>query len=124
MTIKSIRLELARAKDHPNGDSHHAFVLRAPLDANGFLDKEVYMKNRDLCSATKISPDTGDETGRLIHTRSGWAISYAAGEDDDEGIFNLGRHPLRVGEYITITEHDGEERTFRVASVENTRIRA
>lgn len=124
MTIKSIRLELARAKDHPTGNPHHAFILRAPLDANGFLDKEAFMKARDLCSAVKISPDTGDETGRLVHTRHGWAISYAPGEDDDEFIFNLARHPLRAGEYVTITEHDGEERTFRVTAVEDVRLKA
>lgn len=124
MSIKSIRLELARAKDHPTGDPRHAFILRAPLDADGYLDREAFMKARDLCSATKISPDTGDETGRLIHTRSGWAISYEAGDDDDEPIFNLGRHALRPGEYVTITEHDGEERTFRVVSVEDARLKA
>jgi hypothetical protein len=124
MTIKSIRLELARAKGHPAGDPRHAFILRAPLDLEGFLDKEAFMKARDLCSAVKISPDTGDEKGRLIHTRKGWAISYEAGDKDDEPIYSLGRHPLRVGEYVTITEHDGEERTFRVVSVENARLTA
>jgi hypothetical protein len=124
MTIKSIRLELARAKGHPTGDPRHAFVLRAPLDADGFLDKEAFMKARDLCSATKISPDTGDETGRLIHTRKGWAISYAPGDEDDEPFHSLGRHPLRPGEYVTITEHDGEERTFRVISVTPARLTA
>ena len=124
MTLKSIRLELARTKDHPAGDPRHAFILRAPLDAKGFLDKEAFIKMRDLCSATKLSPDADDETGRLIHTRRGWAISYVAGDDDDEPIFNLGHHPLRVGEYVTITEHDGEEQTFRVVSVEDARLRA
>jgi len=123
MNLKSIRLELARAKGHPAGDPRHAFVLRAPLDENGFLDKEAFMNARDLCSAVKISPDTGDETGRLIHTRKGWALSYAPGDEDDEPIFNLARHPLRPNEYVTITEHDGEERTFRVVSVEDAKVR-
>ena len=122
MNLKSIRLELARAKEHPAGDPRHAFILRAPIDENGFLDKEAFLKERDLCSAVKISPDTGDETGRLIHTRKGWALSYAPGDEDDEPIFSLARHPLRPGEYVTITEHDGEERTFRVISVEDARI--
>lgn len=124
MSLKSIHLELARAKDHPTGDPRHAFILRAPLDEQGFLDKEAFMKARDLCSATKVSPDTGDESGRLIHTRHGWAFSYAAGDKDDEPIFHLDRHPLRAGEYVTITEHDGEERTFRVRSVEDARLKA
>ena len=124
MTLKSVRLELARAKDHPAGDPRHAFVVRAPVDSYGFLDNEAFNKSRDLCSVTKISPDTGDETGRLIHTRKGWAFSYAAGDQDDEPIFNLARHPLRTGEYVTITEHDGEERTFRVVSVDDVRLSA
>jgi hypothetical protein len=124
MNIKSIHLELARDRDHPSGNPRHAFILRAPLNAQGFLDKEAFLKARDLCSATKLSPDTGDETGRLIHTRRGWAISYEAGDKDDEPIFNLDRHPLRTGEYVTITEHDGEERTFRITSVEDARLKA
>lgn len=61
---------------------------------------------------------TPDEHGALIRRRNGsWALSYAPGEDDDEPIFKFDRHRFVVGEYITITEHDGVARPFRVADV-------
>lgn len=54
-----------------------------------------------------------------MHTRGGrWVFSYDKDSDeDDEPIFKLGAHLLREGEYVSITEHDGEMRPFKVVSV-------
>jgi hypothetical protein len=117
MTLKVIKLELARTKEHPEGDPQHSYVFRAPLTADGHLDATKFKSVADLCSAVKSSPGEAVETGRLIHTRAGWAFSYAAGTDDDEPIFRLGAHVFRPGEYVTITEHDETQRPFRVVSV-------
>jgi hypothetical protein len=117
MILNVIRLELARGKDHPEGDPHHTYVLRAPLSADGRIDTEKFKQLSDLCSVVKVAPGMGVETGRLLRTSSGWAFSYAPGPDDDESVYRLGSHIFRTGEYITITEHDGVARTFRVVSV-------
>lgn len=117
MTLKVIRLELARTKDHPEGDPNHAYVFRAPLTPDGHLDSDKFKEAADLCSAVKFVPDEGIENGRLIRTRGGWAFSYAAGDEDDEPIFRLGSHVFREGEYVTITEHDETPRPFRVVSI-------
>ena len=122
MTLKVIRLELARTKGHPEGDPHHAYVLRAPLSPDGHIDTEQFKLLSDLCSVTKFAPGNDDETGRLLRTRSGWAFSYAPGTDDDEPLYRLGSHFFRAGEYVTITEHDGVARTFRVVSVDNAAL--
>jgi hypothetical protein len=119
INLKVIRLELARTKGHPDGDPRHGYVFRAPLTKNGHIYAADFSKNRDLCSVMKFAPGTGDETGRLIRTRKGWAFSYKAGDSDDETIFRLGAHIFQPGEYVTITEHDGEPYTFRVISVED-----
>ena len=37
-------------------------------------------------------------------------------EEDDENLYHLDDHPLRVGNYVTITEADGERYPFRVVS--------
>jgi len=59
---------------------------------------------------------TPDEHGSLIHRRNNsWAFSYEPGDDDDEPIFRFDRHVFVVGEYVTVTEHDGVARPFRVA---------
>ena len=38
-------------------------------------------------------------------------------DDHDYPIFRFDRHRFVEGEYVSITEHDGEMRTLRVASV-------
>ena len=37
--------------------------------------------------------------------------------EDDEPIFKFDRHSFVPGEYVSITEHDGVTRPFRVISV-------
>ncbi len=48
MTLKPIRLELARTKDHPDGDARHAYEFRAPLDASGHLDQAAWPMVKEL----------------------------------------------------------------------------
>lgn len=118
MTIKTIRLELARTKDHPAGDRGHAYEFRAPLDGTGHLDASVWPKEKEVCTVKRFEGGQEAESGLLIRTRGGkWVFSYAPGTDDDEGIFRLSSHRFIPGEYISVTEHDGVERTFRIVDV-------
>ena len=60
-----------------------------------------------------------DREGELHHTRHRqWAFSYVPGEADDEPFYKLDSHLFVVGEYVTVTEQDGEVLTFRVADVQ------
>ncbi len=117
MKLQQIRLELARTKDHPQGDPNHYFIFKAPLTPDGHLDANEFKTVADLCTVTRSVPDEPVEHGLLIQNRQGWAFSYEVGDDDDEPIFRLGSHLFKVGEYVTITEHDEEPRTFRVSAV-------
>jgi FixJ family two-component response regulator len=118
MEMKCIRLELARDKDHPNGDPLHAYVFRAPLDASGHLDDKHWPEVRNMCVVRRIEDGSEVEAGLLQRAGNGrWVFSYAPGKDDDEPIFRLSKHTFLPGEYVSVTEHDGVERTFRVASV-------
>jgi hypothetical protein len=38
-------------------------------------------------------------------------------EDDDQPIFHFDKHSFVVGEYVTVTEHDGVARPLRVVEV-------
>ncbi|MBL8688138.1 MAG: hypothetical protein JNL04_03520 [Rhodospirillaceae bacterium] len=117
--MKTIRLELARSREFPDGSASHGYILRAPLTADGHLDVETWRKERDLCAVRRFWGAEEEQRGTLIHTAGRrWAFSYVPGDDsDDEPIFRLDSHVFRAGEYISITEHDGIERTFRIASV-------
>ena len=55
----------------------------------------------------------------MIRTPRGWALSYRPGEEDDEIVFLLETHPIRIGEYVTLTEPDGAHLPFRVASLKD-----
>jgi hypothetical protein len=116
MTWTNIRLELARTPDFPEGSPAHAYLLRLPLDQNGMVDADAYRAERGKATVQRAWPGEAVRRGAIIHKRSGWAFSYEAGDADDEGIFHLENHPFRVGEYVTVTEPDGERLPYRIVS--------
>ncbi len=118
MSLKRIRLELARTTEFPNGSRDHGYEFTAPLDANGHLDASAWATSKAACIVRRFESRSEDEHGTLIHRRDGrWAFSYQPGDDDDEPIFRFDRHIFIVGEYVTVTEHDGVARPFRVVDV-------
>ena len=116
MAWKTIRLELARTADHPNGSSAHAYVFRVPLDNAGFIEPETLKKAEKRQVVRRFWRGEPDQSGVVIVTDEGWAFSYKVGDDDDEVIFGLQSHPIKIGEYLTITETDGRELPFKVVS--------
>ena len=119
MSLKAIRLELARSQEFPDGSAAHGYVMKAPLGPDGHLDPKAWKTQRALCTVRRFWGDQEEELGQLVHTAGRrWAFSYVPDDDaDNEPIFRLDSHVIRQGEYLSITEHDGIERTFRVASV-------
>jgi len=118
MSLKRIRLELARTPDFPAGSPAHGYEFVAPLDEKGHLSSLEWPQAKGACTVRRFWKSQPDEHGVLIHRHNGsWAFSYAPGDDDDEPIFRLDRHLFLEGEYITVTEHDGVARPFRVVHV-------
>ena len=119
MTLKRIRLELARTPDFPQGSASHGYAFVAPLTDDGHLDTDGWKERHALCTVRRFWPGTADEHGHLVHHRGHhWAFHYDdAALDDEESIFRFDRHRFVQGEYVSITEHDGMQRTFRVALV-------
>lgn len=119
MALRKIRLELARCQEFPEGNPHHGYEFVAALDKDGQFDPVEWKANRSKCVVRRFW--TGpDETGVLVHSHGNrWAFSYVpAEEEDDESLFRFEHHVFKPGEYISIKEHDGKLRTFRVASVQ------
>jgi hypothetical protein len=117
MTWKSIRLELARTKEFPEGSASRAYLLRLPLDDRGLIDESALRREPAMATVHRFWPNQPDMSGYVIRTPAGWAMSYEPGEEDDETVFHLETHPLRIGEYVTLTEPDGRKLPFRVASL-------
>jgi hypothetical protein len=112
-----IRLELARTPDFPEGSASRAYLLRLPLNERNLIDEHTLRGMPSLATARRYWPNEPDMSGYVVKTSRGWAISYAPGEDDDETVFHLETHPLSEGEYITLTEPDGQQLPFKIASV-------
>lgn len=119
MSLHAIRLELARGTEFPEGSPRHGYEFVAPLDKAGRFDASEWSKNRSACIVRRFWGDQAEEKGSLIHTRrKNWAFSYVpAADEDDEPIFRFDRHVFKQGEYISVTEHDGIQRTFRIVSL-------
>jgi hypothetical protein len=123
MALRQIRLELARNAEHPEGSARHGYAFVAPLTDDGRLDPDGWRESRADCTVRRFWAGEDDRDGHLVHHRGHhWAFHYAGhdagmGEDDEEPIFRFDRHRFVAGEYVSITEHDGVQRTFRVAEV-------
>lgn len=117
-SLKTIRLELARTKDDPEGRADTGYEFTAPLTADGGLDAEAWKAHRAECRVRRFFPGEKIEQGALLHRGPDrWLFSYAVGTDDDEPAFKFDRHRFVPGEYVSVTEHDGVTRTFKVVWV-------
>lgn len=117
MTLKRIRLELARDHDFPSGSNERGYEFSAPLDEEGKIDAKEWKQSRDKCRVRRFWGDEDDEVGHLVRKPGGsWAFHYDihGDEDDDETGYRFGDHPFVLGEYVSIMEHDDHLRTFRV----------
>jgi hypothetical protein len=119
MTLRTIRLELARNREFPEGSPRHGYEFVAPLDKDGRFDAAEWKAKRERCHVRRFWENQEDEAGALVHLRGDrWAFSYDPSTDlDDEPIFRFDRHTFKTGEYVSITEHDGVQRTFKVTSI-------
>jgi hypothetical protein len=118
MALRHVRLELARTPDHPDGSIHCGYEFNLPLKADGHVDLEAWPAVNDDCTVRRFWEGEDDENGEVIRVGKGWAFSYdPTTDEDDEPMFRLEDHVFKPGEYVSITEHDGEQRTFRVVYV-------
>jgi hypothetical protein len=117
MALRHIRLELARTPHHPEGSIHCGYEMNLPLDGADKFDPAGWKAHRKNCTVRRFWKGEDDETGQIVKVGKGWAFSYEPGADDDEPMFRLEQHRFRPGDYLSITEHDGVQRTFKVVFV-------
>jgi hypothetical protein len=118
MTLKRIRLELARDHDFPDGSTERGYDFIAPVDEDDHLVAQEWRQNRDRCRVRRFWAGE-EEIGRLVHKPGGtWAFDYDPRRtEDDEPGYRFDKHRFAPGEYVSLKEHDGEMRTFRIVSV-------
>jgi hypothetical protein len=116
--FRRIRIELARERGHPKGDTGVGYVIVAPLDADDRIDTMLWREHREACRVVRLRPDRPDDHGHLVHRQSGgWAFHYDTGANmPDEVGFHFADERFVSGEYVSINEGDTMH-TYRVASV-------
>ncbi len=114
--LQRIRLELARTPEFPEGSSEHGYEFVAPLTTEGHIDPKAWAESKERCRVSRFSGQEV-ENGMLRHVGHGWRFDYdGRSTEDDEPFFKLDRHALTPGAYVSITEHDGVMRPFKVVS--------
>ncbi len=125
MSLMTIRLELGRTRDFPEGDPGHGYEFIAPLNDHGHLDADLWNAEKQKCGVRSFHPGQADRRGLLRHVGRGWRFDYLPGRrDDDEPFFKLDRHVIAPGLYVTITEEDGVQRPFKIVSVTPLKVAA
>lgn len=117
--FRKIRLELARERGHPEGDSQIAYVLIAPLDTASRIDLETWKDHREASRVVRQRHGEADLAGHLIRTRNGaWAFHYDAhGGKPDETGYRFADEKFAIGEYVSVVE-GGKPHVYKVTSVE------
>lgn len=121
MSLHKIRIELGRCPEFPEGSRDHGYEFVAPLGRESRIDAEEWRGHKKACRVHRFWAGENDEIGHLVRRRNGgWAFHYdlEGDPDADEDGFRFGDHPFSPGDYVSITEHDGVLRTFRVVSTQ------
>jgi hypothetical protein len=122
MTAKApltrVVMRLARNPDagFPDGDDHHGYVITAPLDRAGRLDPTLWRERKKDCTVVRFKPgEAHDADGWLTHRGEHWYLHYDENDEGpDEPVYRLGDHRLRLGDYLTIHEADGDDLTYKI----------
>jgi hypothetical protein len=120
MSLSRIVMRLARNPGSEfGGDDRRGYTLTAPLTAEGRLDAEAFSKARAECSVRRFAPDEDPVIGRLARRGQNWFFDYDKdSSDDDEPVHRLGDHRFVVGEYVTVTDEDGQPLTYKIVEVQ------
>ena len=125
MSLMTIRLELGRTHEAPNGDPRHGYEFVAPINRDGHLDAVEWCTQKERCGVRSFRPGQPERRGMLRHVGRGWRFDYLPGRtEDDEPFFKLDRHIIAPGLYVTVTEDDGVQRPFKIASVSPAQVAA
>lgn len=118
MTLYRVHMVLARNDEFPEGSSAHGYDFVVPLDQTMKLDPAAWKNHAKDCVVHRFWQGEEDQRGRLRHTGSNWYIDYdEKTTGDEEPFFKLDRHEVKTGEYLSVTEQDGETLAFRIVSV-------
>lgn len=128
MKWKMVRLELASSWQFPRGSAGRSYLVRLPLNDDGAIDAAALEAQPSRATVRRYWPNEADMVGHLVLTPKGYAIQYemngahrngSSGTDgnSDQRLFPFGADAFKVGEEIFLTEPNGSDVRYRVASL-------
>ena len=82
MTVRTIRLELARCPEFPDGSTVHGYEFRAPLDAAGHFDAAEWKSVHNQCTVRRFWGPAPEEKGKLGNRVSSWIVRLPLEQTD------------------------------------------
>lgn len=125
-----IRLELASSWEFPRGSAGRSYLIRLPLTADGTIDSASLQSQPSRATVRRYWPNEADMLGYLEPTPQGYGIRYEVNGATklncgsqvnghcDKRLFQFGAQAIKVGEQIFLTEPDGRQLRFRIASLQ------
>lgn len=129
MNWKVIRLELASSWEFPKGSAGRSYLIRLPMTEEGVIDAGTLNAYPTRATVRRFWPNEADVLGYLVNSPLGFAIRYEmngprklngnaqANGHAEPPLFQFGAGAIKVGELISLTEPDGRELRFRIASL-------
>ena len=118
LRLTQLKLILSRNPDagFPEGDDRYGYVIFAPLNHVGLIDRDQWRAHRADCKVIRFSPDAqANADGLLSHRDGKWHIHYDENDEGpDEAFDHLSDHRLFIGDYVTITSPIGNDLVYQV----------
>jgi hypothetical protein len=129
MKWKVVRLELASSWRFPRGSAGRSYLIRLPLTDEGAIDTAALQSQPAHATVRRYWPNEADMVGYLVQTPTGYAIRYEMNGSklngsaqpngsSDQRLFQIDAEAIKVGEELFLTEPDGRQARFRIASLQ------
>lgn len=120
VTWKKIRLELGPTIEFPSGSVTRAYLLHLPVTDEGEIDAAAILGNSRRATVRRFWPCEPDRVGRVVCTEYGWTFQCSCSELPEA---TLSANQIKIGGELLVTERNGPELPFRIASIRSLRCR-
>lgn len=117
MVWKVVRLELASSGEFPRGSVGRSYLIRLPLTNGGSIDDDQLGAQPDRATVRRFWANEPDISGYFTREVAGYAIRDDGGGPGHTRFVGFGDQAIHLGDQVLMTEPDGSQLAFRVASV-------
>jgi len=116
MAWRLVRLELASSGDYPRGSVGRSYLIRLPLTHGGSIDDVQLRQQPNRATVRRHWANEPDSAGYFARIAAGYAIK--ADGVDDSRLLRFNDSGIEPGALAVMTEPDGSEMSFRIASID------